>query len=129
MSLNLVQHRGDSSVWRDRGSSSWDLERWAASMAAGALLFAAVRRRSMAGLLMAAGAGVLAWWAVATPETRRYKRGQLRAVWPAHRAAAAADPVAEASEESFPASDAPSWTPTAGHPGPAGPARGPSGGR
>ncbi|MBI2187252.1 MAG: hypothetical protein HYU37_09055 [Acidobacteria bacterium] len=115
MSLNLVQQRGDSSVWGSPTTQTWDVERWLASMAAGALLVGAVRRRSVAGLLMAIGAGALAWWAVSAPETRRYRRGQLRAVWPARQPAV--DPVAEASEESFPASDAPSWTPTMGHTG------------
>jgi hypothetical protein len=111
--MNLVQQRGDANAWTRLGSR-WDVERCAASMAAGALLFGAFRRRSMAGLLMAAGAGVLGWWAVSALETRRYQRGRLRTVWPI-RTSSGMDPVIEASEESFPASDAPSWTPTTGH--------------
>jgi hypothetical protein len=113
MALNLVQQRGNVNVWSRRALETWDVERWIASTAAGALLFGAFRRRSWVGLLMAAGAGMLAWWAVSAPETRRYRRGQLRAVLPLQRPSA--DPVAQASEESFPASDAPSWTPTTGH--------------
>ena len=109
MPINLVQHRDGPNVW-DSASACWDVERWVASMAAGGLLFAAARQRSAGGLLMAAAAGTLAWWAMCAPGSRRYRRGQLRAAWPASRASA--DPVGEASEESFPASDAPALTPT-----------------
>ena len=95
-------------MW-DGASSGWDVERWIGSMASGGLLYAAIRRRSAGGGILAAAAGALAWWAMSAPETRRYRRGQLRAVLPGP--AGTGDPVGEASEESFPAGDAPPWTP------------------
>ena len=95
-------------MW-EGASSGWDVERWVASMVSGGLLFAAVRRRSAVGVILGAAAGTLAWWAMSPPERRRYRRGQIRAVLPGPTSRA--DPVSEASEESFPASDAPPWTP------------------
>jgi hypothetical protein len=114
MALNLVQHRVDTNVWDQVDRREWDTERWLAAFAAGALATAGLRRRSPMGALMTIGGGVLAWWAAKGAEERTGLRQQVRDALPSYRAAP--DPmVQEASEESFPASDAPSWTPTTGN--------------
>ena len=111
MALNLVQHRVESNVWDRVDQSEWDSERWLAAIAAGVLLVTGLRRRSTTGLLLSLGGGTLAWWAYQGVDQRDGWRDHVRSAMP-H---STADPVVEASQESFPASDAPSWTPTTGN--------------
>jgi hypothetical protein len=110
MPLNLVQHRGDASVWDKR--PSWlemDVERWAFALAAVACVITGVRHRSTGGWLVLVAGASLAWWAAANREERRHYRACLRGAWTSHRRMDSR--VDEASEESFPASDPASLTP------------------
>ena len=118
MPMNLEQHRGEPNVWDLAGETGqWDVERWLIGAASGACVIYGVRNRSVAGKLLILGGGLLAWWATRAAAERRRQRARFSAVLP-HRERHA-DAVGEASEESFPASDAPSWTPTTGSTGPA----------
>jgi len=113
----MTIHRAPESVWERRG---WDgtreglaFTRWLVGL--GGLVIAAegLRKRTVAGGLLAGIGGSLAWWALTgdgdLSEPRQWA-GQLVERAGLRRE----DRVHHESADSFPASDAPSWTPTVG---------------